>query len=294
MNETPIQAPLLDPAPARPQKHQGQRANQLDGAQWLQHSISIWSDLRKNPEELALRHPASFPMRLAARLIACFSNADQQVVLDPFAGVGTTLIAAEQAGKLGIGIELSPEYAQIASQRSLTLGLFDDPNHQGGRIVHQADAAHLLEYVNPQSVDLVITSPPYWDVLLQKRSADGQATKHYGDAEQDLGKIADYHQFLDQLTQVFAQVLVTLKPKAYCCVVVMDLRKGDTFYPFHADLATKLQEIGYTYDDLILWDRRAEYSNMRPLGYPSVFRINKAHEYILIFQKPPENTKETK
>ena len=54
----------------------------------------------------------------------------------------------------------------------------------------------------------------------------------------------------------------------------------------HADLAGIMQQLGFIYDDLIVWDRRHEYNNMRPLGYPYRFRINKAHEFILIFQKP--------
>ena len=66
----------------------------------------------------------------------------------------------------------------------------------------------------------------------------------------------------------------------------MDLRQRSTFYPLHADLSAAMQEIGYAFDDIIVWDRRQEYNNFRPLGYPSVFRINKAHEYVLIFQKP--------
>jgi hypothetical protein len=47
-----------------------------------------------------------------------------------------------------------------------------------------------------------------------------------------------------------------------------------------------MQELGFIYDDLILWDRRQEYNNLRPLGYPYKFRINKVHEFLLIFQKP--------
>ena len=46
------------------------------------------------------------------------------------------------------------------------------------------------------------------------------------------------------------------------------------------------QDVGFLFDDIIIWDRRRDYNNLRPLGYPSVFRINKVHEYILIFQKP--------
>ncbi len=77
-----------------------------------------------------------------------------------------------------------------------------------------------------------------------------------------------------------------MKPSKYCILVVMDIRKRDKFYPFHADLPRELQEVGFVYDDLIIWDRRQEYNHLRPLGYPSVFRVNKVHEYILIFKKP--------
>ena len=65
----------------------------------------------------------------------------------------------------------------------------------------------------------------------------------------------------------------------------MDLRKKDQFYPLHSDLATEMRRIGYIYDDLIIWDRQPDYNNMRPLGYPCKFRINKVHEYIMIFTK---------
>jgi hypothetical protein len=110
--------------------------------------------------------------------------------------------------------------------------------------------------------------------------------RHYGNLPEDLGVIADYGAFLDAATRVFADVLVTLKPRAYCCVVVMDLRKKDRFFPLHSDLAARLAAVGYRYDDLIIWNRQTEYNNLRPLGYPAVFRINKVHEFVLLLQKP--------
>ena len=84
---------------------------------------------------------------------------------------------------------------------------------------------------------------------------------------------------------MFTEVNHVLKKGSYCIVNVMDIRKKNKFYPFHSDLATMMQTIGYIYDDLIIWDRQADYNNMRPLGYPSKFRINKVHEYLLIFHK---------
>lgn len=255
-------------------------SNDLDGASWARNSISVWSDLRKSREEAALGHPALFPMALASRLIECFSKAGERVVLDPFAGAGSAPLAAMRMGGKGIGLELSAEFVRIAKRRAGQLSMED-----GEVVFHRADARRLKKFVAPESVDLVITSPPYWDILLQRRSADGKAPRNYGKTARDLGKIADYQQFLAALEEVFGQVHQALKPGKYCCVVVMDLRKKDKFFPLHADLAERMKGLGFIFDDLIIWDRRQEYNNLRPLGYPSVFRINKIHEFILIFRK---------
>jgi hypothetical protein len=54
----------------------------------------------------------------------------------------------------------------------------------------------------------------------------------------------------------------------------------------HSDLATRATKLGYIFDDLIIWNRQSEYNNLRPLGYPAVFRVNKVHEFIVVLQKP--------
>ena len=286
------------------QKKTKRRANDLDGRTWEKFSISIWSDIRKTREEQKLRHPAMFPVELVTRLIQCFTTKDDRVVLDPFSGIGSTAIAAELMGKTGIGIDLSSDFCDAARLRNPTVSLeFDEstllrktaltggtslePSH-GDRKIIQDDARNLLNHVASNSVDLVVTSPPYWDILLRDRSADGKSIRHYGDHSDDLGKIADYNHFLEELREIFVQVYQAIRPSKYCIVVVMDIRKKSDFYPFHSHIASILQTIGFIYDDLILWDRRHEYNNMRPLGYPYKFRINKAHEFILIFQKPSE------
>jgi DNA modification methylase len=265
------------------------RANDLDGATWLRNSISVWDDINKTPEEMSLKHPAMFPSQLVTRLIESFTRSDQKVVLDPFVGIGSTVIAAESLGKTGIGLDVSEEYIAKAERRprpSPELFATNGNKSVGERRLHVADATQLLEYVAPLSVDFVVTSPPYWDILLQRRTADYKEIRHYGESSADLGRIADYQEFLDALAGIFADVLIALRPGCYCCVVVMDLRKGNKFFPLHSDLSIRMSEIGFLFDDLIIWDRKHEYNNLRPLGHPAVFRINKVHEYILIFQKP--------
>jgi DNA modification methylase len=269
-------------------------ANALNGRDWLRYSISVWSDIRKTPEELALGHPALFPQALVERLLACLTTPADRVVLDPFAGVGSALLAACAAGKHAVGLELNPDYVAVARRRLQDLGfsiwdLRDAPPKskiQNPKFaLFQTDARRLLDHVSPASVDFCVTSPPYWDILRQRRSADGQPVRHYGDSDGDLGTIQDYAAFLDELDKVFQAVHTALRPGAYCVVVVMDLRKRRRFYPLHADLASRMHKIGFIYDDLIIWDRRQEYNNLRPLGYPYKFRINKVHEFVLILQK---------
>ena len=220
---------------------------------------------------------------MVTRLIEIFTTSEDKVILDPFVGVGTTALAAKRLGKHGIGIELNPEFADQARRRCEERTLFSAST--GSAVIHTANALNLPEYVQDGSVDLVITSPPYWDVLTEKRTADYKEVRNYGDEVGDLGRIGDYRGFLKQLQAVFEQVYQAMRAGAYCCVIVMDLRKKSKFYPFHSDIADLMQEIGFIYDDVIIWDRRHEYNHMRPLGYPSVFRVNKAHEFILIFQK---------
>jgi DNA modification methylase len=252
------------------------RANSLDGRTWTRYSISVWSDIRKSKQELGLKHPALFPVELPRRVIECFLPPQGRVVLDPFCGLGSTVLAAHQLGRVGVGLDINPGYVERAHHR---LGECPDC-----RLIC-ANASELLRHVAPESVDLVVTSPPYWNILTRRRSADGKAVRNYGDEPADLGRIADYREFLEALARIFRQVQEAMRPGAYCVVVVMDLRAGSRFYPFHADLAERLRGAGFLLDDLIIWDRRQEYNLFRPLGYPAVFRINKAHEFVMVFQK---------
>lgn len=263
------------------------RANELDGKAWLRNSISVWRDIKKSPEELKLKHPAMFPAQLVQRLIESFTNKKEKVVLDPFMGAGSTLVVSQNLGKIGYGFEISKEYVNVAKNRLiLQTDLFRD-SESNQHIFHE-DARNLKKYLNNNSVDICITSPPYWDILSQRRTADNRQIKDYEEKRGNLGAIKNYKSFLEELSKIFVLVYKVLNPGKYCIVVVMDIRKRNKFYPYHMDITYFMEKIGFIVDDIIIWDRRNDYSNLRPIGYPSVFRINKIHEYLLIFQKPKE------
>lgn len=265
------------------------RANDLTGKEWTRNSISVWNDLKKTPEEARLGHPAMFPGSLVERLLLSFTKSSETSVLDPFCGSGATLAAAKRLGKRGIGFEVAKEYYELSVRRlrqtqSRLFASGEEPDAQ----VYHADAREMAKYLQPGSVDICITSPPYWDILSRKRSADYKAIKDYAEGHGDVSRIADYGEFLEELAKIFRGVHEALKDRSFCIVVVMDIRKQDKFYAFHADLSSRLckTDVGFLLDDIVIWDRRQEYNNLRPLGYPTTFRINKVHEYVLIFRKP--------
>lgn len=260
-----------------------QRANDLDGREWTSHSISVWKDIRKTSDEMRLDHPAMFPIILVKRIIRCFTTSSEKMILDPFMGSGSTLIGACLLSRKGIGFEIYPDYVELAKQR---LSIYTRNESSRSFVIFPHDARNLSNFVEPSSIDFCFTSPPYWNILTQRRTADYKEIRNYGNSEKDLGRMDSYTDFLQSLGAVFSEVLKVLKPGKYCVVNVMDLRKRSRFYPFHSDLAKELEKIGYIFDDVIIWDRSHEYNNLRPLGYPAVFRINKVHEYLLIFQKP--------
>jgi DNA modification methylase len=282
------------------------RRTKLDGKTWLRYSISVWDDIEKSPEERALRHPAMFPVALVERLLDCYMWEDG-VVLDPFLGSGSTLIAARNKGYSGVGFEIVRDFVKLALQRiTAPLPLEGDKvavqlvlpgeqvnlnqSRQAIAIIYD-DARNMETYLSPASISTLITSPPYWVIHRRARTADYKKPRPYSEMPSDLGNIDRYEDFLAELRKIFASAYQLLKPSAYCIVNVMDLRYGASFIPYHVDIITQLTQIGFSLEDIIIWNRVKEYNNLRPLGYPHKFIVNKVHEYLLIFRKPSEDVR---
>lgn len=262
------------------------RMNNLSGKEWLQNSFTIWRDIRKSSAETKLKHPAMFPQSLVEKMIDIYTKDPQEVILDPFMGSGATILAAMNKGKKGIGVELNKEYVDVVEDRiqNFQADLFNSLNIITPKIIND-DAHNLGEHIKPDSVDLVVTSPPYWDILNMRRTADNKEIRTYSEEATDIGNIKDYAEFLESLSKIYSEVYKVLKPNKRCVCVVMDIRKKDKFYPFHIDQTRVMQEIGFEIEEFVIWDRQHEYNNMRTLGYPWVFRFNKVHEYICIYWK---------
>jgi len=265
------------------------RANNLNGRDWLLNSFSVWRDLPRDGERKS--HPAAFPVALAGKILDCYAQGPDDVVLDPFAGSGSTLLAAARAGMRSLGLDINEQYREFFLDRVDLVDLA----HCGGadmwryEVCDSRDRRAFLKAVAKQSVGICITSPPYWDILRRRRSSDGKKAIAYSDSVTDIGNIADYGEFLQALGDVAENIGIALKDRGYLILNVMDLRKGGRFYPLHQDAAEVVtQRGGLHLEDIIIWDRQKDYNQMRPLGYPHKFIINKVHEYLLVFRKTGE------
>ena len=91
---TPINSSLFAHEQKKRKSNSNKRAIKLDGTTWLKYSLSIWNDIRKSKTEEKLKHPAIFPASLAKRLMEVFTF-EEDIVLDPFVGTGSTILAFE-------------------------------------------------------------------------------------------------------------------------------------------------------------------------------------------------------
>lgn len=100
-------------------KHKGE--SDITRDEFIRWTEGIWSFSGENRKKVG--HPAPFPIELPKRCIKLFSFVND-VVLDPFLGSGTTLIACFQNKRIGIGIDISKAYCELAVKRLKESGIF--------------------------------------------------------------------------------------------------------------------------------------------------------------------------
>jgi DNA modification methylase len=272
--------------------------NCLTPKEWTKLSRSVWTsaEVSSTREKHHLEHGATFSTALAERVTKMYT-ASGDLVLDPFLGVGTTLVAAKRLNRRGIGIELYKKYAAIAE----AVLAKEAANTALEQSVICGDSRNVLDWVEQDSVQLVFTSPPYADFIhrsLRDRSKthknsrlvldNKSVVKAYGNSPKDFGNL-QYEEFMKQIRALMADLLAVTLPGGYNIWVVKDCRNTEDGVPLvdvHSDIARIGQEVGFLYHDLIIWDQNDQRSLVL-LGYPSVFYVNVNHTFLVVLRKPP-------
>lgn len=257
--------------------------NNLHGKDWIKFTKS-WFILNPCPRNNKINHPASFPEALAEMFIEFFTK-ENQWVLDPFAGVGSTLVAAKNLNRNSIGIELYADFVSLAKKR-----LDEIPGSTVKSIIIQADARYIKNLFQERGlpkVNFCFTSPPYWNQL--KKANERQAIRlknglktAYGSNERDLGLIEDYDHFLDQLEIIFNGVYEVMAEKSYLVVVTNNVYNQGKLWPLAFDTFDRLSKKWAPKDEKI-WCQNDK--KLFPFGMFHSYIGNRSHHYCLIFRK---------
>jgi DNA modification methylase len=274
--------------PKRPFRN---RLNDLDPKSWLKFQKSWFLHNPPPRRKDVLRHPAKFPETLAQSFIEFFTKRGQ-VVLDPMAGTGSTLVGALRAGRHSYGVELNPAYAEIARQvvQAEREVLGEAAAGLAAQVI-TGDAAQLnalaAEHDLPQ-IDYMLTSPPYWDMLRARgahtqnaRRSDEALDVFYSDNPNDLGNLTDYDQFLERLACIYENLRPVLRPGAYLTIIVKNVKKGGKLYPLAWDLGRRLGKT-YRLKDEKIWVQ--DNQRLAPYGLGSAWVSNTFHHYCLQFR----------
>ena len=138
------------------------RLNDLTGREWVYWTKSVITNPYPPDLQHKLRseHGGQKPPRLCADLISTFTK-EGQWVLDPFAGVGGTLLGAALTDRRAIGVELNPRWVDIYRQVCALEGLTEQR-------VLCGDSAEVLDELAAEGfeADFILTDVPYWQLTV--------------------------------------------------------------------------------------------------------------------------------
>jgi DNA modification methylase len=292
--------------------HPNNTLNELAGDEWLYFTKSLLTTAYPSELGHARRkaHGANKPPRLMARLIEFFTKGGE-LVLDPFAGVGGTLLGAAicRTPRRALGFEIEPRWAAIygevvaeaaaeddgAGPRLRDLAEADPGGVRGfdpsGCRLEVGDALELIDGLADASVDLVATDPPYNPQLKITMSGGALAERFANrrtdyamvtDDPADLANSASYEEYLERMSTLFGKLRRVLKPRRYAVIIVRDAYQDGQYRFVASDLAAVATGHGFAAKGDLIWYQAG--TRLRPYGYPHAFVPNIVHQHVLVLR----------
>ncbi|MHA1770513.1 MAG: DNA methyltransferase [Candidatus Thorarchaeota archaeon] len=270
-------------------KRWSHRLNDLDAKEWVKKTKSWFVINPRRRTQSQLAHPAKYPEELVERFVTFFTR-EGQWVLDPFAGVGSTLIASKRLHRNCVGIELVGEFVNIAQEALATVSGASEAHMLVG---DSGDIGSVLRnhFLTVPVFDLLMTSPPYWNMLRKSRGNNETVHKErlqkglpqvYSSSSHDLGNIDSYEDYLDGVVHILREAQPFLRSRAYVVIVVQNMRDVDGIVrPVAWDLARRLSDI-YVLRQEQIWCQ--DNKRLGCWGYPTTYVSNVHHHYCLILQ----------
>lgn len=247
----------------------------------LEESYVIESRSKMDP--IGLKHPAPFSY-IDISKICEINDIRNKIVLDPFLGVGSTIIGCYEFNKC-IGIELNKDYVDLIPARFELLNL---PEEAKKSTIICGDS--FKELPKLKSFDCVITSPPYFNILKNKTTGvrtDGnqsrQGVEYYSDSNNDIGNIQEYDAYLNAMKKMFEECYKKMSIDGEFYLVISDFTVNKKEKNVHSDMVSIMNEAGFSYagTSYIRQNQKVIY----PFGYPFKIVLNHIFQYVIKFKK---------
>ncbi|MFX1298564.1 MAG: DNA methyltransferase [Promethearchaeota archaeon] len=265
--------------------HPKNKLNELKGNEWLYFTKTV---LRTSyPSEyghkLRKNHYANKPPQLMEYLIEFFTKS-RETILDPFAGVGGTLIGASLCTRKAVGIEINQEWVDIYSKVCDLHGIKKQKMILG-------DCLDVMAQFRDESIefDAIITDPPY-SPALEKTLCDGKygwARRQsnfdtFSENPKDFRNTESFDAYYDKMDEAGELMSKIIKAGKYLVVMIRDSYQDKHYIPASFHVATRLEKF-FTFKGVKIWHQTG--APVRPYGYPFSYVPNIVHHDILIFKK---------
>ncbi len=219
------------------------------------------------------KYRGNFAPQIARNLIEMYSS-EGDYVLDPMVGSGTTLIEAKLLNRKALGIDINPEAVEI-SKKALD---FDFKTDYKQEVI--VGNAKNLSFLQDDSVDLIITHPPYLNIIKYSKNK----------ISEDLSSSSNILKFLDNIEIIAKECYRVLKPDKYCAILVGDTRRAQHYVPLSYYVLERFLKVGFILkEEIIKAQHNCEYSKRWEAKARKYKFYLIMHEHLFVFRKPNVN-----
>ncbi len=189
-------------------------------------------------------------------------------ILDQFAGGGTTLVEAKLLNRHIVGVDINPQAIKLCHQA------IDFEYHSSSKVECHLGDATKLDFIESNSIDLIVTHPPYANIIKYSENIDGDLS-HL--------KINDFLQVMHKVAQESYRVL---KNDKFCAILMGDTRQKGFMQPMSFEVMKIFQKVGFKLKEIII----KQQHNCQATGFWRTNSIKHnflliAHEYLFVFKK---------
>ena len=237
-------------------------------------ATTVWDfPIRGNWATHKSDYRGNFAPQIARNLILNYSE-ENDLILDPMVGSGTTLIEARLLNRNAIGYDINQNAVKITSDR-----LNFEIKNISKQSISIGDVRNLSNIEN-DSIDLIVTHPPYANIVT------------YSDRKNpnDLSSLSGIPKFLDELEVGIKELFRVLKPDHYCAILIGDTRKGQHYVPLSHFVLDRCLKNGFALKEEIIKTQHNTKYGQRWKSKANHYKFYLImHEHLFVFRKPKQN-----